>query len=176
MTAVELRRITDDEQAMPCDALFREYVGWVDAQLRAVHGLTVDDAALQEVHAAFRREWPKMFGPGGRMYLAIVGGEPAGVAALKPLTETEAELKRMYVRPAWRGHNVARRLLGQVIDDARHLGYRGVRLESLDFMRAAHALYRSTGFVEIDPYDGLEGARNGVDRFELFMRLDLAAG
>ena len=70
---------------------------------------------------------------------------------------------------------MARRLLEQVVEDARALGYRAVRLESLDFMRSAHALYRSVGFVESGPYEGLEGARNGVDQFEIFMRLDLDA-
>ena len=60
----------------------------------------------------------------------------------------------MYVRPAFRGRGIGRLIVDRLISDARQIGYRRLRLESLNFLAAAHALYASVGFVEIDPYAG----------------------
>ena len=58
----------------------------------------------------------------------------------------------MYVPPEYRGKRIGRAIANRLIDDARSMGYRQLRLESLEFLDAAHALYRSVGFQEIDPY------------------------
>ena len=58
----------------------------------------------------------------------------------------------MYVPPAYRGTGIGRAIINQLIDDARSIGYRRLRLESLEFLDAAHTLYRSVGFRNIDPY------------------------
>lgn len=167
--------MTDDRAAQPCDLLFREYVAWVADQLWLRHGVPLDDARSDVVHAGFRAEWPKLFGSEGRMYLATVDGRPAGVGALKPVSSDEAEMKRVYVRPDHRGLGLGRRLAQQIVDDARLLGHRAVRLETFDFMTDAHSLYGSLGFVETAPFEGSEAAGHGVDVFELFMTLDLRA-
>jgi GNAT superfamily N-acetyltransferase len=176
MAVIELRRPVDGAGAAAIEALLGEYVDWVVEQLWSQHGLRVGAGGAAQVNDAFRAEWPKLLGPRGRLYLALVDGAPAGMAALKPVTMDDSELKRIYVRPAHRGLGLARRLVEQVIDDARSLGYRRMRLESLDFMRPAHALYRSLGFVDTDRFEGFEGDGRGVEAFELFMILDLTAG
>jgi GNAT superfamily N-acetyltransferase len=58
----------------------------------------------------------------------------------------------MYVQPEVRGLGAGRRLLERLLDDARAIGYHAIRLESLKFLSAAHALYRSVGFIDITPY------------------------
>jgi GNAT superfamily N-acetyltransferase len=75
-----------------------------------------------------------------------------GVGCLKALSPQVAEIQRMYVQPDVRGAGGGRRLVEQLLADARKIGYLAVRLESLRFLLAAHTLYRSVGFVDITPY------------------------
>jgi GNAT superfamily N-acetyltransferase len=83
-----------------------------------------------------------------------VDGEPAACIGLKPIAAAgEAEVKRLYVRPAYRGHGIARALVTRIIEDARAAGYRTLRLDTLaPRMPEAEALYRSFGFGLTPPY------------------------
>lgn len=94
--------------------------------------------------------------PQGRLLLAYVGGESAGCGALRPLDMTNGicEIKRIYVRPQFRGSGLGRKLTLALIEAAHGIGYRGMRLETVpDRMREAVALYRTLGFREIQPYE-----------------------
>ncbi|MBV6410285.1 MAG: GNAT family N-acetyltransferase [Burkholderiales bacterium] len=84
--------------------------------------------------------------PRGGVWLARVDGHDAGCVALRPLDAQAAELKRMYVRRAWRGRGLGRRLGETAIGFARAAGYRAVCLDTLAGMTEALALYRSLGF------------------------------
>lgn len=84
--------------------------------------------------------------PRGGVWLARVDGHDAGCVALRPLDAQAAELKRMYVRRAWRGRGLGRRLGETAIGFARAAGYRAVCLDTLAGMTEALALYRSFGF------------------------------
>jgi GNAT superfamily N-acetyltransferase len=94
--------------------------------------------------------------PAGLLLLAEWQDRMAGIAGLRRLDASTGEVKRMYVRPMARGRGVGRALLHGLIAEARLMGYRLVRLDSARFMAAAHALYRSAGFQEIEPYPGSE--------------------
>jgi putative acetyltransferase len=90
--------------------------------------------------------------PGGRLLLASWNGAVAGCAGLRPLERGICEMKRLYVRPAFRGLSLGLTLAQRIIDEGREAGYHSMRLDSLPSMNAALALYRQLGFYEIPAY------------------------
>ena len=90
--------------------------------------------------------------PDGRLHLALADGVVAGCAAMRRFDETCAEMKRLYVRPAFRGLRLGRTLAECVIREAREAGYHALLLDTLSNMQRAQQLYRRLGFVETPPY------------------------
>ena len=117
----------------------------------------------EEVEALERAYGP----PGGRFLILRSGEQIAGCVALEDSGDKTCEMKRLYVRPEFRGKGLGRKCAEEVVQIAREMGYAALRLHTLPAMRAAVALYRSMGFREIDPY-----AENPVEG-ALFMELGL---
>ncbi len=94
--------------------------------------------------------------PQGALLLALVDGEVAGCCALRALDTVDypnaAEMKRLYVRKAFRRFGLGRQLAEAVLDAARVAGYHSVLLDTLDDMETARTLYAELGFAEIPPY------------------------
>jgi putative acetyltransferase len=91
--------------------------------------------------------------PDGRLLLANIGGSVAGCVALRPLSGGDAcEMKRLFVRPAFRASGVGRMLAERVIAEARSIGYRRMCLDTLPSMGRAQQLYDALGFREVAPY------------------------
>ena len=108
--------------------------------------------------------------PAGRLLLAEVDGQPAGCVALHALAGSRevCEMKRLYVRPGFRGHQLGLRLVSEVIAAARAIGYKKMRLDTVEpVMGHAVALYRRLGFREIPPY------RENPQPGTLYMELEL---
>lgn len=147
--AVDLVAVESSAHKVAARELILEYLRWVAHVARTNYELIFDVEAMIESDI---EDESKFYPPTGRFYLVQHGGHFAGVGCLKCLGEGVGEIQRMYVRPHVRGFGAGRVLVGRLIQDAKELGYLTVRLESLKALGAAHALYRSVGFTEIDPY------------------------
>jgi putative acetyltransferase len=91
--------------------------------------------------------------PQGRLLLAELSGKPAGCVALHPLQPDIAEMKRLYVRPEFRGKGVGIALMNAILREAKQIGYQRLRLDTIQpLMSDAIAMYRRFGFYEIAPY------------------------
>ncbi len=123
---------SDYARSLPVDLSFQNF----DAELETLPG---DYAA-----------------PGGRLLLAYVDAELAACGAMRGLADTDyanaCEMKRLYVRPAFRRFGLGRMLAQTLLDEARGAGYSVMLLDTLDEMEAARGLYASLGFEEIAPY------------------------
>jgi GNAT superfamily N-acetyltransferase len=143
----------------PVRVLFREYAASLGFDLCFQN-------FEQELHDLPGRYAP----PNGALLLARARQtELAGCVALRPLPREDGvcEMKRLFLRDAFRGRGVGRLLAEAIIAEARRIGYRKMRLDTLPFMRRAIPLYRSLGFTEIAPYT--ENPVEGV----LFLEKDL---
>jgi GNAT superfamily N-acetyltransferase len=98
--------------------------------------------------------------PQGALVLAYDGDIPVGCAGVRKLDAQTAELKRMFVDPAYRGHQLGHQLLVHALQEAKLLGYQTIRLDTIKQMQSAIRLYKSFGFGEIGPYcyNPFEGA------------------
>lgn len=105
--------------------------------------------------------------PGGRLYLADWDGQTAGCIALRPLDGAACEMKRLFVRPEFRGKGIGRSLIEKIVSDAGEMNYSFVVLDTLPFLTDSIALYKKLGFYKIAPY-----RFNPVPN-ALFLRLDL---
>ena len=99
-------------------------------------------------HLEAKYGWPE-----GRLYLALWEGEAAGCIALRKLDEQRCEMKRLYVRPAFRGHRIGDALVDRIIQDAKAIGYRYMLLDTLPFLESAIHMYQKRGFYEIPCYN-----------------------
>jgi GNAT superfamily N-acetyltransferase len=112
-------------------------------------GLPADFQGFEEE----RRSLPGAYAPPkGRLLLALIEGNLAGTAALRPLGGRSCEAKRLYVRPLYRRHDIGRALIARLVQEARAEGYQEMCGDTLKSMRSALRLYKQMGFSEVAPY------------------------
>jgi len=147
MSGTRISPVGTPEQIEQVRRLFREYA---------------DSTGACECFEGFGKEiagLPGPYGPpAGQLLLAELDGRSAGCVALHRLDDGISEMKRLYVRPAFRGRNLGRQLAEAIIMEARRIGYRAMRLDTLSSMLAARALYQSLGFRAIPRYNDNPGA------------------
>lgn len=147
---IELVSAQTPELVAVARTLFLEYADAIGVDLE-YQGFSAELAALPLPYKP----------PDGTLLIAQVDGNTAGCVALRRLDDHTGEMKRLYVRPGFRGLGLAKRLVAAVILAARKAGCNELRLDTLPSMGSAQALYRSLGFSQIPPYNNthLPGTR-----------------
>lgn len=176
--AIEFIAVENDATRAAAGELITEYLTDIARLARENYGLEFDIGAMVQSDLDDRA---KFYPPTARFYLLRHEGAYVGVGCLKQLGPGIGEIQRMYVRPHVRGVGAGRRLAERLIADARLLGYRTLRLESLKVLAPAHALYHSLGFADITAYadNSMEKyqAAEGMERYRqsvVFMELRLS--
>lgn len=143
--SVALLTPTQPDELAATRAIFQEYADQLGVDL-CFQSFDTELATLPGEYAA----------PRGTLLLAWVDGALAGCCALRPLDNVDyanaSEMKRLYVRKAFRGFGLGRQLVEAALDAARASGYDCVLLDTLVEMEAARALYEDLGFTEVPPY------------------------
>ena len=142
---ISLVRLEAAQPLEPVRELLREYARSLDVDL-CFQNFEEELEALPGEYEA----------PAGQLLLAYVGGALAGCGGLRALPDVDyanaCEMKRLYVRPAFRRFGLGRQLAEALLDEARRAGYSVMLLDTLDDMESARELYTTLGFVEIAPY------------------------
>ncbi len=130
-----------DQHYEAAAVLFRQYAGWLNIDLSFQH-FEEELSQLKSMYAA----------PFGGIILCKENNEYAGCIAIRTIDADTAELKRMYVKPAFQKHGIGNMLLQDALTLARKYNYRRIRLDTLSNMLPAINLYKRNGFYEIPPY------------------------
>lgn len=144
-------------------ALFSEYTNMLVANDRSFQNYL----DLQRYDEEIQHLEEKYGMPSGRLYLAYCDGEAAGCIGLKNMDGKNCEMKRLYVRPQFRGKNIGKLLIQKIISDAKEIGYSYMLLDTLPFLEKAIHMYEKFGFYTIDCYN------NSPMSTSIYMRLDL---
>lgn len=139
--SVDVEEVRSSEGVRLAAELFEEYAGSLDFSLD-FQGFDRELRSLPGEYAP----------PEGALLIARVSGELAGCVGLRRLEAGTCEMKRLFVRPMFRGRGVGRALAERIVDRARALGYARMRLDTVPSMTTAQTLYRSMGFREIPAY------------------------
>jgi GNAT superfamily N-acetyltransferase len=136
-----------------------EFLQWYAEQVFTWHQIDVEaltDQTVEDYAEQVLDDFTGIDPTQGILYVIRVDGKIVGMGALKQREAGVGEIKRMFIRPAYRGRGYGKALLEQLIGFAHIVGYTRLRLETADFSTTAHRLYRSAGFTRIDEYPGVE--------------------
>lgn len=142
MPTISLSQTDSPKLVATARTLFQEYAEAIGTNLE-YQGFSAELAALPAPYEP----------PGGALFIAQLDGNIAGCVGLRQLEPGVGEMKRLYVRPCWRGMGLGKCLIEAVIHKARQAGQRELRLDTLPSMTSAQALYRQLGFIAIAPYN-----------------------
>jgi len=153
----EIIPASSPQQISEVKSLFLEYADWLGFSF-CFQGFEEELATLPGKYAP----------PQGRLYLVVIDHKSAGCIGIRKIAERICEMKRLYVKPEARGLGIGKKLVELVINDAKNIGYKKMRLDTIaEKMKEAQKLYKSSGFYEIQPYyyNPIEGV--------VYMELDL---
>ena len=170
-STVQIRDIILPNDLVDIQKLWFDYLVWGNDKMQTLYGVhphNPKDAVEQDIESI-----EKFLPPNGRLLLAFKGDKACGIGCLKSINAEIGEIKRMYVDPSFRQIGAGRAILQSLLQAAKETGYTKVRLDSPKFMEAAHSLYRSFSFKDIESYPEMEIPAAFID-YLLFMELDLS--
>ncbi len=163
-----ISQVNSEAEITAAQELLREYSRWAFSivpgsdESPAFEGFDAELASLPGIYAP----------PAGRLLLAMYDGQPAGCVCLKGHDATTSELKRLYVRPTFRGQNIGQHLVKMLIEEARQSKYQRIVLDSHNSMKKAHAIYLESGFRLVSAPDNFPEELKPI---VVFMECDLSA-
>lgn len=143
--------------------LFSEYTNMLvagDGSFKKYLDIQNYDAELQHLETKYGN-------PYGGLYLAYYDGKMAGCIGLRKIDKLNCEMKRLYVRPQFRGKKIGEKLVQKIIEDAKEIGYSYMLLDTLPFLKSAIHMYKKFGFYIIERYNDSPMSTS------IFMKLDL---
>jgi ribosomal protein S18 acetylase RimI-like enzyme len=138
---MDLVNVSTEEHLKIARELFEEYAASLNFEI-CFQGFAAELAQLPGYYAP----------PSGRLLLAFHNGRAAGCVALRRLEDGACEMKRLYVRPEFRGSGIGNALAEAVVCQAREAGYKIMRLDTVSSMHKAQSIYESLGFIDTKPY------------------------
>jgi carbonic anhydrase len=143
-------QVNEGDDVISVRALFEEYAASLNFDL-CFQGFNEELATLPATYAP----------PEGRLLLALHSVEPAGCVALRKFDEGTCEMKRLYVKPRFRGLGIGKTLAETIVSAARKIGYERMCLDTVPSMREAQLLYQAMGFKDVESYryNPIGGAR-----------------
>ncbi len=164
-----ISQVQSEEEITATQELLREYIAWW-AEVEP------EDFAQAPTFLDWEKDINTLPGiyvpPAGRLLLAMQDGQAAGCVCLKSHDSTTAELKRLYVRPAFRGQNIGKQLVNALIDEARQSGYQRIVLDTHISMKKAQAIYEGLGFRRVSTPDDIPDT---LKLFIVFMEYNLSS-
>ena len=166
-TMLTISQVNSEVEIAAVQELMREYATWAfsivpgSEDSPAWAGFEAELATLPGVYAP----------PEGRLLLAVDDGHPAGCVCLKRHDDNVSELKRLFVRPSFRGKNIGRHLVKMLINEARQSKYQRIVLDSHISMKKAHAIYLEAGFRLVNAPDDFP---EDIKPVVVFMECDLS--
>ena len=163
---VTIEQATTSTQISAVQELMREYLQWVFNTYNGAEAAPTFNEWEAEV-----KSLPGIYAPPmGRLLMATVDDQPAGCVALRQMDDQVAELKRMYVRPSFRGQRIGWHLGQRLLEEARTIGYKKIYLDSHRTMTNAHKIYEEIGFKYISAPDSFP---KEIIPFAVFMECEL---
>src|SRR5260221_1827163 len=164
-----ISQVQSKDQIAAVQELLREYITWW-AETEP------EDFAQAPTFLDWEKDIAMLPGifipPAGRLLLAMQDGQPAGYVCLKGHDATTAELKRLYVRPAFRGQNIGWQLVKVLVDEARQSGYHRIVLDTHTSMQKAQAIYEAVDFRVVSTPDDIPDT---LKPFVVFMEYNLSS-
>jgi len=152
---MKIYQMTTEQDKAKFKMLSIEYLQWLLDQLKINFDAEFEGELVDYVEEEMKN-LGKLMPPRGCLLLCDVDGEITGMAGMRELAADICEIKRVYVRPEFRGRGIARTLFARLLDTATEKQYPRMRLDSGRFMTSAHKLYQANGFKEIERYEGSE--------------------
>lgn len=160
---MDIRIVPAYEQREDISILFSEYINMLianDESFKKYLDIQNYDEEVNHLESKYGI-------PDGRLYLVYYEGKLAGCIGLRKIDNQNCEMKRLYVRPEFRGKKLGNVLIEKIIEDAREIGYSYMLLDTLPFLQSAIHLYKKYGFYEIESYN------NSPMDTSIYMKLDL---
>ena len=150
---IEISQLETEEDLEKVNQLNWEYLEWCVAQ---ANDLLEEKLDINKYYENSLNDQAAFLNESGRLLLAKESGEIGGIICLKKIRDDVCEVKRLYVRPNFRGKKLGKMLISRLIEEAKSIGYSRMFLDTDPYMASAHKLYKAMGFVETAQYSESE--------------------